>query len=593
MTQRLLSLSLLNLALQSIQLASAVDESFFQLPNTLTKEDTVTQGFEAFLETLHRERNDWSEEYAQALAARWEGTFKSTAFRAAVVRMPPLSDLAQQIEIFFLDHLYPWASPRGQAPQAISGAHHQAATLRHAKRMFGLDYYDVARRLLDWPSGADMFLKKALSAPKPWWLSGLDLYRGLMQWCSAAQHLSAPALQVLMDHGLRMPTYEQDIPVLAAADNNATVALIARHTEDVLAPERPFSRRSRDLRLILQGWKSPIEEHLLRTGQDGRRDFSGAARYLTEKLRAWPQVEVETALLPWISTQWLNDSVNKGTMQPGMAHWVTALMSPQTPFDPSQHPVVEKEHTWTFEQWCAVRFLRGHGQAPTVNNLSLSTRFAQRFSAEQPNQDAESLQRTADLYRLIRWVDPQQPKEQTPVEYVPLDRLIPLLMDIMEGDGEPPEKHRDRLHHIMLSVFDSPLAQHAPEMAPLVVAYTQWAWQESKRSTDLANVGVLEWLTHPAHADLLTPGDAHFVAVNMMTSSIPFRQPLAQAAWEFLGRSIEHQGHLQDQRTQTLASPFEASGQLRATSDYQSIVRAAGLEQGLPEAAPRKPKMRF
>jgi len=592
MTSPFLSRSLLELALQVELLTLSVKEEFFERPEVLSKEKILATSFEAFLETMPREVDQWPHEYAQELMARWDEIFGSAGFNSLLLENPHLRAISEKVEMFFLDHLRAWAAPRGQAPLSVPGAQHQRKTFEVAARMLSQNHLEVGRRLLDWPGATQAFVAGYRGAPKTGWREQFGTPpRGCMNWCGLLHKFSAPALAVLLEQGQTIPSYESGIPVLAAAENNEQVALVVAHTEDLLAPHRPFEQRKQDLRSLLLGWNNRIEEHLLRTGRDGRRDFSVGQKYLAEKLKTWPQDEVQAALLPWLSTNRLNESLGQPAMSNWVSTWVLELMEENAPPMFEHYYVKENDCTWSFEQWCAVRFLRGHGNRPIAHTQGLNVRLAKTFSRSRSSK--AELQRTADLYKLLAWADPHQPKEQTPVEYVPLERLIPLLTNIMSGDDEPPAKERDRLHQIMLSIGDSPVAQEAPEMAPLVVAYTQWAWRNPQRSSDLASVGVLEWLTHPAHADLLTPGDAHFVAVNMMTSSIPLSQPLAQAAWDFLKRSMERQGHKQDLRTPALPSAFEASGPLRAMPEYKAMVRASSLEEGLPEATPRKPKMRF
>lgn len=593
MTTPLLSLSLLELFLQTQKLVGLAKESFFSSPDALSKEDTLVGSLKAFVETMNREVAAWPSEYAEALVTRWDAIAQDTSFYSLLLRYPPLLSVAEQAEIFFLDHVRAWASPRGDVPPVGPGKQHQRKTIQVAQRMFSRHHVEVARRLLDWPGSTAAFMEQTRLLPADWWAQQFDQSpSGPMPLAGLIHNLDAAALKVLLEQGLKLPSHEAGLPLLAAAKDNAMVALVAAHTEDLFSINRPVKQRQRDLQLLIQGWASPILEHLLRTGQDGRKEFSGASAYLQEKLQRWPSEEVEAALLPWLSSEWLHHALGRSERDPQISTWVTQLLGEDPPSPSLQRQQIQEERTkWTFEQWCLVRFLRGHGPQPMAHSQRCNIRLAKTFSVSATG--ARELQRTADLYKLLAWVDPQQAKEHTPAEMVPLDRLIPLLMDLMNGDSEPPAKYRDRLHELMLSLFDAPEAQQSPDMAPVLVAYTRWAWKQPKRSTNLASVGVLEWLTNPAHVGLLEPGDVHFVAVNHMISSIPFSSSLSDAIWATLEQSMNQQGHLSDYKTAFLPSPQEASGKVRTSKQYQARLRSAALEHSLPPPEARKIKPRF
>lgn len=601
MTSPFLSLTLFDLALE-VNIAAGKANSWTNNPEEQERNNAmVKKAFLAMLVAFGKEASSWDMLYQQELLEKWgeatrtptnpfarQYTEVNSAFneKAGTKRT-----VEEQVEMIFVDHgIRPWATPRGVAPE--EPWQKERINQVHKALMGNPPRYDLAERLLDWPESGPMLV--AMSSPPGSWMrhypSRPNSQGSRIGWAGLVQKQSATALKLFVRHGAEFKQRdEQGMPYLAYATTSDVAALFLEE-EDLLAIHHPFEQRKKDAEALLAGWKPSIEEHLRRSPGNGRREFSGVG-YLEQRLALWPKSERDAVLLPLLSNYVLENTLQIPKSGESMVGWAHQLAGKPSMEELAVHAIHEGENTWTFEQWCCVRFLRGHTNKPdTGNGRPRVNRLATTFS---PKNTSERGTLTADLYALVAWCDPDQAKDQDPSEWVPLERLAPLLTTIMNGDQELPQEHRNRLHWLMLTLMESPSIHHQPAMAPLLTAYTRWAWQEPTLSPDLASKGIMEWLTQPENAALFTPGERHFVAINHMTSSIPFKPALARAAWKLVGETMAERGHEQDHQTLALPSPSLASGKVRATPEYTALVKAMELEQQLPSPVTRVNKPRF
>jgi len=552
----------------------------------------VSQAYRAMLGTMEKEIPAWSQEYAQALIERWDSTVMRPYHPIYAQVTEEGASVTERVEVAFLDHGHrAWATPRGQAPLP----HHLHHVFEALSRAFTLGHYTLAHRLLDWPQSGALFVEGLTAKVQGSWMShfpaGRNQPRGMAGWGGLINKQKAAALQVLLDHGAEMPARDSEgCPFLAYASQNDVVEWMLGKSEDFLHPSRPFAQRKADVRQLLRGWKTPLSHHLIRTPGDGRSAFPAGVDYLEERLAQWPQTERESALLPWLSDRILQATLQDASTRDSIEAWVFRLTGQASLTDFSHHTIAEGGQHWTFEQWCCVRFLQGHAEDPPASLQPRVNRLAQAFSSKPTSERGV---RTADLYALVAWCDPDHPKDHDLSAWVPTERLMPLLAGIMNSDTDVPQKNRDRLHTLMQAAMRAPNILDASDAATLVVAYTRWAWQEPKRSDELASAGVMGWLTQSPHAALMRAGDRHFVAVNHMNNTAFLKSEEAKGAWQFLAQAIAENGHEEDQQTPALPAPLSASGYVRQSAAYTNLIKSRDLGQQLPEPVVKATKPRF
>ncbi len=586
--QALEQFSLLSLARQVVRDADTYNEEKKKAQN-----DLLAAIFLGLTNVLVAEAPQWSPGYAAQVLERWKqqrsylGSLPSEVGRRAEVE-----EAATRVEVAFLDHkVYPWASPRGTAPKGMNDTKSQ---LKHA---LWARQWELADRLMDWPGSAEAIGNQYESDQSG--TSFTEFQEGWSVWSGLVRNASPGAIEWLLDRG--MPPMGRDKagrPCLAYACTSVNAELLIQRGADFLNPKIPFEQRRTDLNWLLQGWGFALGRHLFEPEPNQRNDhFSAPVAYLEQRLAQWPDDERRHALLPWVSDHMLTLMTQGGQgrtdyrqkFQAALAQW-TAKQSGASKQDLLAEKVREGDREWTFEQWTAVRYLRGHTPTPSQGKLPPPEALKKALHSGERLDDFDVL--TQDLHHLVHWFHLPNGLSAQAVNAVPLDRLVPLLIAVMEGDTKPFPTDRKRMDRLVMNVVESDLAQTDPLIASLLVAYTHWTWQ-APRNNETVHRTVLDWVVHGNNAQHLSPEEQHFVLFNHMTSSTPPPKTVADKAWKILAASIEKNGHLNDKRSPALAHSYAAHGELKRTPKYQSLVKSAALDERLPSSKPAVSKPRF
>lgn len=576
------------LALPLLKLAMDADEVYATICSRSTLEElkghqrsVVNQVYRAVRLAVEKESKDWSADYALEVITHWDKAC-NLPYSALTHYGPQGEKVAEAIELALVENqAFPWASPVGEPPR---GAHAEELTKQcfaRVKKAISRKQHALTHRLLSWPGAAQQYVDE-----QPFATYGRNLKHfseGGTGWASMVLNFDPGALQVFLDRGVALePRDTKGRPTLAYADHNGTVDLFLKRGWDLLSSTQPAAQRITDAQHLLTGWNTPLRNHFNRSHNDSRHDFSAGLNYLNQTPGKWPLEERMQVLFPLLADGFLTKAFSSSKQPDPVVNWALQCVHTLEVSALAQYPVKEGNHTWTFEQWCAVRFFRGH--SPNMPNPSPSRHgLARAFSKEKAVLRGQT---TEDLQQLINWfyyADANISGENL-VTRVPPHRLIPLLAQVFEGDTGKPEPDRHRLHRLMAAFLGSARASEIADVGPLLVEYTQWVWKDRQAHAETPQEHILQWLTTSPHACRLSPEDRHFLVVNNLDPTQPLRPLLKAAAWAVLEKSIAEGGHEQDQKTPQV--PAHANQKARASDPYQGLIKAASLSQTLPNVAP-------
>jgi len=579
------------LTLQLLELALEADKACAYVANQPNNEQAwrssffvVTQAYRAVLAAVESEGAQWPAHYASQVLGLWEDAY-NPPHRVSAHPAPAGGSVAESIELALMEaQAFPWYSPAGQPPNnADEGL--IAERLARVKKSIRRQQHRWTDRLLDWPGAAQRYVEQ-----EPFESYGQTLSHfpdGRTGWAGMLLNYDTSTIAIFLKHGAVMePRDGQGRLTLAYTTQERIVEFFLKQGWDPLHQCEPFQQRCKDLRDLLAGWKQPLKRHLERPRGDSLDLFTSGFHYLKAALKAWTPEERATALLPIVSNGFLNQALSKFNTVDSLHNWAMTFLNTPNTATMAMWPVSESSQTWTFEQWCAVRFLRGHTPSRTKEH-PVAHALARVFSKEKAVSRGQT---TDDLHRLVNWIFHAPARPDDSGLRVPRARLLPLLQRVCEGDEEDHQTKRYRLHQLMAAALGDTQRQDGPEMGPLLVAYTRWVWRNPNPDAEVPQEHIVAWLTQSPHARALSPADRHFLAIHNLRPRQPLPAAREAEAWDFLAGAIAEGGEVSDEVTPTL--PPQASGAIRASERYRTLVRSLNLERRLPQVRPSEEKHR-